>query len=131
MENTAKIYIMGAAAVLVSGRSLEDWKKVEKYSPEALKIVNEEGEIVFTIKTGEGGGSVTDEGICWGNYTGVDGNATVTTPLDDDITDKKAAVMDIMGSAILDLMDLEKELPDLLEKIGEKEKEIEAQIVMI
>ena len=31
MENTAKLYIMGAAAVLVSGVKLEDWKHLYKY----------------------------------------------------------------------------------------------------
>ena len=36
--------ITGACAVLVSDVTLEDWKRVEKYAPEALKIVDEEGE---------------------------------------------------------------------------------------
>ena len=40
MENTAKIVILGAAAVLVSGVKLEDWKLVEKYAPEMMKIVD-------------------------------------------------------------------------------------------
>lgn len=30
LENTVKIYMMGAAAVIVSGVKMEDWKLAEK-----------------------------------------------------------------------------------------------------
>ncbi len=131
MENTAKIYIMGGAAVLVSGVKLEDWKLVEKYMPEALKIVNEDEEPVFKIKTGTGGGSINQYGIVWGSYLGDEGQSTVTVLLDDEITDKKQAVSEIMGAALLDLMTIESEIPKLLEEIHQKETEIDAQIIVI
>lgn len=131
MENTAKIHIMGAAAVLVSGVKLDDWKRVKKYAPEALKIVDENGDAVFRITPGEGGGSVDEHGICWGTYTSEEGCATVTVLLDDDVEDKKAAIVDVMGTAILDLMELEKKIPSVLDEIRQKEQAVEACITVV
>ena len=131
MENNAKIYIMGAAAVLVSAVKLEDWKLAEKYAPEALKIVDEDGEPVFRIATRKGSGSVNWYGICWGSYVSDEGCATVTVLLDDEIEDKRAAVTDVMGSAVLELMDIEKEIPGLLEEIREKQQRIGLNIVEV
>ncbi len=131
MENTAKIYIMGAAAVLVSGVKREDWELVEKYAPEMMKIVDEENEPVFRISTGTGGGSVNQHGIVWGSYLGEEGQATVTVLLDEEVDDKKAAVSDIMGSALLDLMEVEKEIPEIVKDIKQKIIDIDSHIIMI
>ena len=128
IDNAAHVDISGASAVLVSDVKLDDWLRVEKYAPEALKIVDEEGNAVFKVKVGEGGGSVNEYGVCFGSYTNEGGLATVTTLLDDDIEDKVAAVKDIMGSALLDLNEIEDELPDVLKDIAEKEAEIEKLI---
>ena len=131
MENKAKIVILGAAAVLVSGVKLEDWKLVEKHMPEALLIADQDGEPVFRVAACSGGGSVNQYGICWGNHTDEEGRATVTALLDEGVEDKKAAVTDIMGSALLKLMDMEREIPSLLEEIQEKQQEIAKHIDML
>ena len=129
MENRIKVHILGAAAVLVSGVKLEDWKLVEKYAPEALKIVDEDdGEALFKVACGPGGGSVNQCGICWGSYTSGEGYATVTVLLDEDVEDKKEAVTDVMGSAILDLAEIEETIPGLLAEIEEKRRKIAAFI---
>lgn len=60
MENTAKIIILGAAAVLVSGVKLEDWKLVQKYAPGALKRMDEDGEPRFRVMAWQGAGSVNE-----------------------------------------------------------------------
>ena len=44
--------------------------------------------------------------------------------------DKKTAVSDIMGSALLDLISIEKEIPALMEEIREKTKKIVACIYL-
>lgn len=128
MANNPKIVILGAAAVLVSSVKLEDWKLVEKYMPEEMKIVNDEYDTLFQVTVGPGPGSVTKEGVNWGTYVSEEGNATVTVLIDDEVEDKKAAVMEIMGSALIDLMDMEKELPDVIVKIREKMKVMESFI---
>ena len=131
MEKQAKIYILGAAAVLVSAIKLEDWKRVEKFSPEFLKVMDECGEVSFFIQTGEGGGSVMDEGITWGSYTSSEGYATVTVLLDADVEDKKEAVTGVMGKALLSLMSIEKALPEILDDIKVDETKIGGQIVEV
>ena len=131
MENTAKIVILGAAAVLVSGVKLEDWEQVQKYAPEALKRMDEDGEPRFRIMACHGAGSVNRYGICWGTYVSDEGNATVTVLIDEDVDDKKAAVMDIMGSALMDLMDIEKEIPSVIAEIREKQAALESHISVV
>ena len=129
IDNAAHVEISGASAVLVSDVSLEDWQRVEKYAPEMLKVVDEDGDPLFAIKTCCGGGSVNKFGVCFGSYTNEGGKATVTVLLDEDIEDKNVAVKEIMGSALLELNSIEKELPDLLKEIADKEAEIEKLII--
>ena len=128
IDNAAHVDISGASAVLVSDVTLEDWKRVEKYAPEALKIVDEDGETIFLVATRPGSGSINKYGVCFGSYENDGGKATVTVLLDEDVEDKRAAVKEIMGSALLDLNDIEKELPQVLKDIGDKEAEIEKLI---
>ena len=129
IDNAAHVDISGASAVLVSDIDLEDWKRVEKYAPEMLKIVDEEGDVCFKVKTSTGGGSINEYGVCFGSYTNDGGKATVTILLGVDVEDKVEAVKEIMGSALLDLNSIEKELPTVLQDIAEKEAEIERLIV--
>lgn len=131
MENQAKIVILGAAAVLVSGVKLEDWKLVEKHMPEALQVADQDGDPVFRVAACSGGGSVNQYGICWGNHTDEEGRATVTALLDEGVEDKKAAVTDIMGAALLKLTEMEQAIPSLLEEIREKQQEIAKYIALL
>jgi len=129
IDNAAHVEISGASAVVVSDVAREDWERVEKYAPEALKIVDEDGDALFKVKTCSGSGSINEYGVCFGTYTNDGGKATVTVLLDEDVDDKLAAVKDIMGSALLDLNQIEKEIPDLLKEITEKEAEIDKLII--
>ena len=131
MEEKVKVYIMGCAAVIVSTVALEDWKLVEKYAPEMLKVVDEEGNTVFTVRTDSGPGRCTHEGIVWGEAAEPDGKATITLLIDTDVDNKREAVMDICGSALLDLMDIEKEMPNLLKEIRENLEQIEDCIITL
>ena len=128
-DNAAHIELNGAAAILVSDVKLDDWKRVEKYAPEALKIVDEEGDVVFKVMTCCCTGSVNENGVCFGSYTNEGGLATVTVLLDDEIEDRYAAVKDVAGQAILDLNEIEKDIPQILKDIDEKEAEINKLII--
>lgn len=123
MENAVKIHTLGAAGVLVSTVKLEDWKRVEKYAPEALSVMNEEGELTFRVKTAKGTGSMNRYGIVWGTHTSEDGCATVTVVLDDGVKNKKEAIMNVMGPGIPELMRIEEKIPGILEEIRRKEPE--------
>ena len=120
MENKIKVHILGAAAVIVSAVKLEDWKLAEKYAPEKLTVRDKDGEPVFRVMTSGGTGSVNHYGVVWGNYSTEEGNATVTVLFDEEVVNKKEAIMDIAGSAILALTDMENEMPGILEGIREK-----------
>ena len=51
--------------------------------------------------------------------------------IDPEIENKREAVMDIAGSALADLIDIEKEMPKLLEEIRTKKNEISAHMVQM
>jgi len=129
IDNAAHVDISGASAVLVSDVKLEDWKRVEKFAPEILKIVDEDDDPLFLVKTCCGGGSINKYGVCFGAHTNEGGLATVTVLLDEEVEDKLEAVKEIMGSALLDLNSIEKEIPDVLKEIADKEAEIEKLII--
>ena len=131
MENEVKVYMMGAAAVVVSGVKLEDWKLAEQYAPEALRIMDENGEPVFRVMTKKGSGSMNRYGVVWGSYLSEEGNATVTILIDDEVENPKEAVMEVIGSALLKLAGIEKALPGVIEEIREKQKRIEKQITRV
>ena len=129
MDNAAHVDISGASAVLVSDVTLDDLKRVEKYAPEALKIVDDDSnETLFKVQTVSGGGSVNKYGVCFGSYTNEGGKATVTVLLNSDLVDKIAAVRDTMGTALLDLNKIEAIIPEVLADIAAKEAEINALI---
>ena len=131
MGNTAMIHILGAAAVLVSGVKLEDWKLVEKYAPEALKMVDENGEPVFRVMTDKGPGSVNRYGVVWGSYVTEEGYATVTLLLDENVEDRKEAVMDVVGSGLLNLNGIEERMAEIMEEIRGKTQKIGSLIVYV
>ena len=128
IDNAAHVEISGASAVVESDIDLEDWKRIEKYAPEALKIVEEEsGDTLFKVMTGPMGGSINKYGVVFGSYANT-GKATVTVILDDNVEDKVQAVKDTIGSALLDLNEIEKEIPEILKEINDKEAEIDKLI---
>jgi hypothetical protein len=130
IDNAAHVDISGASAVLVSEVALADWQRVEKFNPEELVILNEEKEPIFKVVTAcEGPGSVNEYGVCFGAYTNEGGKATVTVLLDEEIDDKREAVREIMGTALLTLNEIEQKIPELLEKIALKEAKIDELIM--
>lgn len=130
MENTAKIHIIGAVAVLVSGVKLEDWKLAEKYAPEALTVLNEKGEEVFRVSTGDGTGCMEQSRVVWGceNYRSEEGNATVTVIFDDEVKDREEAIMDVLGNGLVNLTEIEQAMPGILEKVREKQRQTESRL---
>lgn len=132
IDNAAKVIVNGTAAVLTSDVKLEDWKRVQKLDPEALTLVDEEtDEVLFKVSVGQGPGSVNEYGVMFGNVTNPEGKATVTVLIDSEAENREELVRETVGSAILDLNQLEKEMPEILKEIEAKEKEISEHIVMM
>ena len=124
LDNAAKVVVTGAAAVLTSEVKLEDWKRVEEFAPDGLRIEDEDsGDILFKVATSDGPGSVNEYGVLFGS--------TVTVLLDPEEEDKMALVRKNIGPALLDLNLIEAEIPSLLEEIAKKEEEINGHIVQM
>ncbi len=117
MEDINKVYIIGAVVIITSHIKLEDWKQVETYMPEALWLMDDNGEPTFRVSCGEGMGLVMDCGIEWGTHTTENGCATVTLLLDEGIKDKVEAVNEIAGQALARLSKVEKRIPRVLEQL--------------
>ena len=132
MENTkiitemnstgARALIVGCACVVQSRLTPEQIERFNIYNPEALKIRNENGETIFTLDIGEGGGHIEKDSAAYSKATTADGKATITILTDPDCDDRKQLVMESIGSGILLLDQLEEKLVALLPDL-EKEAE--------
>ena len=132
IDNAAKVVVTGAAAVLTSDVKLEDWKRIQKYESEALTLVDADtDEVVFRVAVDDGPGSVNEYGVMFGNVVNNEGKATATVLLDPSVEDKAELVREQIGSALLELNELEKEIPGILQDIEAKEKEINEHIVLM
>ena len=126
IDNAAHIGVSGAAAILVSDIDLKDWKRVEKYSPDSLKLYDEEGYADFIVKTSDSQtGSVGEHGVTFSSYSNKNGKATVTILLNTENEDKVAAVKELFGNILLDLNQIEEGIPEILKSIADKEAEID------
>lgn len=107
-NKTKRIKIAGNAVVITSTLKLEVIKKMEKYNPDALCLVevkdNEENEI-FRIATGKTS-TISKFGITF-MEANAEGFATATVMLPEGTTDKKAYIKDNFATALFMLKDLE------------------------
>lgn len=117
----AKIVIAGDAVVVTSAMKLEDLRTIAKYRPEALILKGgEDGkEPVFAVSVTKGNGEINKYGASFGSESHDDAKlATITmTAGCADGEDIKEFVADCIGSAIIDLGNLEETLPSVLEEI--------------
>lgn len=132
IDNAANVVVSGAAAVLTSAVTLDDWKRIKEMSPNSLTMVDDDTEeVLFKVSLAEGPGSVNEYGVVFGNVTNHEGKATVTVLLDPDAEDKAGLVRKEIGPALLMLNDMEKSVPDILKEIDSMEKEIGEHIVLM
>ena len=125
MDNAVSVTAHGANAVLESGVDLKDWKRIQTYMPEALKILDEDNNVIFKVMVATGKGSADSNGVVFGDYTDND-KATVTLPLKPE--KKKEQIRDMLGTALLRLNELEAQVPEFLKTIDEREKTIDGFI---
>ena len=124
--NTARIQVLGCADVVVSAVDLEDWKLVEKHAPEALTITDETGKTVFRVSTDKGPGCLVRDHAKFGAPVTQEGKATITILLDPDNEDRMGMVRDVLASPLLDLIEIEKLVPELKDDVLKKLQEAEA-----
>ena len=125
MMNTARIQVLGCAAVVISAIDLEDWKLVEKHDPDGLRTMDEKGNTLFRVTTDQGPGCLVKDHAEFGASVTQDGKATITILLDPDNDDKMGMVRDALAGPLVDLIEIEKTVPalknDVLRKLEEAE----------
>lgn len=117
----AKIKVLGTALVMESSMKIEDVKKVAKYAPETLKILDEDGDVEFMVKVASPGtaGSINDFVVAFADTTtSAEGKAQVTLAINVwDGTDLKEMIADEFGTALVKLQEIESKFPAIVAKV--------------
>lgn len=126
-NNAAKAQIIGSAAVITSDLTPDQIKTVKKYHPEALTLYDEEEEPIFAVDVEEDStGSINACGAVFGSAVNADGKATITCVIDPALS--KEDLLDKLGRPILKLTELEKNMPDVLDKVKSEVELVKAAI---
>lgn len=124
----AKITVSGRTATIVSNYSLEDFEKLESYRPDALLLKDEDGDVYFKVGL-SCQGSVSDYGIGFNDETFGSKKACVTVAPSCSCYDTaEEMVIGEIGSAILNLNKVERQIPAALDDIDAELEEIKASI---
>jgi len=127
-----KISIVGDVFVLTSSIKQKDFELIKRYNPESLRVVDDEGNDVFSVNYSAGNGSISKFGITFGGATRDDkAYLTVTKAIPAGVADAKAFVADEVGCAMANLKLLEDELPDIAKEIAEERKELIDSITVV
>lgn len=101
-----KLTIIGNSLVVTSTITKEDYDVLSKYNPEALKIRDEEKNVVFSVATSDKG-YVNNHGIGFNGVTR-DNNAFLTLTLDvQGVANPKAMVADLFSPILKNLESVE------------------------
>ena len=127
----AKIIITGNSCTMESSLTTAQLKKLAKFRPASLQLLNADKKVEFVVKAGEVG-SVSPMGVAFDGTThDGSGLACLTKMLPADVTDVKSWVMDNIGSAVLKLNKLEETLQAALADIDKEVTAVEGTISVI
>lgn len=128
----AKTKIFGDSVVITSSIKLADLKNVAKYAPKALTLMGGEDnkEELFKIMVGKSGaGSINAWGASFAPATrDHEGKATITMMVPAAVEKAKEWVVEEFGGALMNLAEVEKTLPAVIEKIAADKKAVEDSI---
>ena len=114
------VSIVGAVAVLESDLTLEQIRIVKKHRPDALVVVDKNDNPVFDIDLAEtAAGSLDKKRAAFGTATSMNGNATITIPLEGH-ADPVAYIAEEYGACLTFIRKLE---DNALSQMGEIEEE--------
>jgi len=125
--------VNGAAMVITSSATPEQLKTMKKYRPQALKLMEGEGNAkkeVFMVDIAKGDGCISPLGAIFSERTNKDGKATITIPVPQDVTDVKAWAADTLGVSILHLRKLEKQFAPMLKDVAAEKEAVAAAITV-
>ena len=128
----ANIIITGSAIVLKSSVTLDTLKKLKKYDPSALKIVDDKERLQFKVDVAaEGNGSVCEKAIFFAPVThDADKKATVTMIIPDSVSNAPEYAADLLGAAFTALEGLEDTMAAASVAVDEKKAAMLEKIVV-
>ena len=119
-----KICITGVAYTLTSDISINDIELLKRYNPDALKIIDENGNHKFAIDYCEGNPSTTPFCIVFGGFTRDEAKkATATGALPSGMSSDEQAkeyVAEIFGKIIANLKSMEVSVPVEAKRISDE-----------
>ena len=128
----ANIIITGSAIVLKSSVTLDTLKKLKKYDPSALKIVDDKERLQFKVDVAaEGNGSVCEKAIFFAPVTpAADKKGTVTMSIPDSVSNASEYAADLLGAAFTALEGLEDTMAAASVAVDEKKAAMLEKIVV-
>ena len=107
----AKVILAGSVFVVASELTVEDIKDAQRYAPEALQILDDEGEVVFALGYGCYG-SLNQNGICFdAECNDGSGKACITMPLPEGCKNAVDYIVDKIGPVRSKIKLIEERLP--------------------
>lgn len=113
----ATVKILGDVFQIKSALTEDQIKKAERYSPDLLKIKDEEGNETFAV--GVGSSSISKYGICFGALDEEDGKVYVTVSSDGPVT--KEDIVESFAPILTKLNFVEGQILAGIDAIYEKE----------
>lgn len=124
-----KITIAGDSIVVTSSKTLADIKKLEKYAPKALALVekNDDGEKeeIFRVSSTNGTGSINQYGASFGSVTHDDKKlATITMSIPQGVEDAVKYAAEVVGKAGMLLNRVEAQFDGALKSVDDEMQQI-------
>ena len=126
-----KVRVIGCACIIFSAFTPDELRDLQRYIPDAMTMRSESGEPVFAISLDEASpGSLNKYGAVFSKRTTSSGNATITILIDPECDDPEEAVRESLGSAILNLVDMEEKLMKRMNELEQKKNLLNEHIAV-
>lgn len=128
----ANIKVSAENVIIESSASLEELKRIERFTPEALQLSDEDGKVYFGINTGNQS-MINEFGVTFADETIGDAkHAYITIPVLESVKssndDIKTFVAENYGKAIKNLNTIESKLSDITKKINDDIDEVKSLV---
>lgn len=124
-----KITVAGEAFAVKSNIKKEDFDLVKKHKPEELKIIDKDGNEVFTVNYSEGRPSIESFGITFSSVSRDDDKSlTLTGTIPQGTADAKEYITDKIGICYENLTTIEGRMTEAVKGIKEARKKIKDSI---
>ena len=130
-QNAADVSVLGNAAIVESDILLDDLKLIKKYRPDALVLKDEDGAPYFMVGIADDPAGEADKfGFIASPTATNEGYAQVTlmVDIDDNIIDR---LEDELGACLINLDEIEKAVPGLIDEIKAEREAVRSRIVLL